>query len=356
LTSDKKRIDPKKITGYVISILLTTVFLYLAFRNVDLNEAFYLVTQASPKWVVIFIIIFLIAPLIRAYRWKVLIRSVKPDASVVNLFGATMIGYGINCVIPRMGELYRALFLGKWEKISRSSMVGTVIVERIIDVIALAFSVIVSGLIYSGDLYEEITWLKPSLYLGFVFIFVLIMFIYFIVVLKDRFYNMIIKYVGKISSKAAEKLAYILDMLIDGFNTIKSKKDFLIIAVTSAVIMVFYGLNSYAGFFMMKMDTMQEVTFGMAWILMTIGAFGVVIPTPGGTGSYHFITIFVLTTIFNFDNDVSSAFAILTHLLSYIIFILSTVLSIYFINKKQSSSGGEKENIFSVFKFNMDEK
>ncbi|MGD8777943.1 MAG: lysylphosphatidylglycerol synthase transmembrane domain-containing protein [Ignavibacteria bacterium] len=356
MTSDKKRIDPKKITGYVISILLTTVFLYLAFRNVDLNEAFYLVTQASPKWVVIFIIIFLIAPLIRAYRWKVLIRSVKPDASVVNLFGATMIGYGINCVIPRMGELYRALFLGKWEKISRSSMVGTVIVERIIDVIALAFSVIVSGLIYSGDLYEEITWLKPSLYLGFVFIFVLIMFIYFIVVLKDRFYNMIIKYVGKISSKAAEKLAYILDMLIDGFNTIKSKKDFLIIAVTSAVIMVFYGLNSYAGFFMMKMDTMQEVTFGMAWILMTIGAFGVVIPTPGGTGSYHFITIFVLTTIFNFDNDVSSAFAILTHLLSYIIFILSTVLSIYFINKKQSSSGGEKENIFSVFKFNMDEK
>ncbi len=342
--------------GYVISVLLTAVFLYLAFKDVDLNEALYLVTQASVKWTIIFIGIFLFAPLVRAYRWKVLIKSVKPDTSVINLFGATMVGYGINCVIPRMGELYKALFLGRWEKISRSSLVGTVIVERIIDIIALAFSVIISGLIYSGNLYEEISWLKPSLYIGFAVIFVMILFIYLIVVLKDRFYNMILKYVGKISKKGAEKLAYVFHMLIDGFNTVKNKKDFFIIVFLSAIIMLIYGLNSYAGFFMMKMENLQEVTFGMAWIFMTIGAFGVVIPTPGGTGSYHFISIFVLTTIFNFDNDISSAYAILTHLLTYIIFILFTVLSIYYINKKQALSGGEKENIISVFKFNMEEK
>ncbi len=358
MTSDKKGVDPKKVTGYLISIALTAVFLYLAFKDVDLNEAFYLITEASLAWTIIFIIIFLFAPLVRAYRWKVLIRSVKPDSSIVNLYGATMVGYGINCVIPRMGELYKALFLGRWEKISRSSMVGTVVVERIIDVIALAFSVIVSGLIYSGDLYEEIAWLKPSLYIGFAAIIVLILFLYFVVVLKDRFYNLILKYVGKVSHKAAEKLAYIFHMLIDGFNTVKSKKDFFIIVFLSALVMIVYGLNSYAGFFMMKMDSMKDITFGMAWIFMTIGAFGVVIPTPGGTGSYHFISIMVLTTIFNFDNDISSAYAILTHLLTYIIFILSTVISIYYINKRNSLSGGEKENIFSVFKFNFnaDEK
>jgi hypothetical protein len=59
-----------------------------------------------------------------------MIKPVKPDASTLNLFGALMIGYGINCVIPRLGELYRGLFLGNGKNISRTTMFGTVIVER----------------------------------------------------------------------------------------------------------------------------------------------------------------------------------------------------------------------------------
>ena len=51
-----------------------------------------------------------------------------------------MVGYGVNCVTPKLGEVTRAVLLGKWEKLSRSSMFGTVILERVIDLISLGLS------------------------------------------------------------------------------------------------------------------------------------------------------------------------------------------------------------------------
>jgi hypothetical protein len=84
---------------------------------------------------------------------------------------------------------------------------------------------------------------------------------------------------------------------------------------------------------------------------MTISAYGVIIPTPGGTGSYHIISIFVLTQLYNFEYELSAAYALLTHFLSYVIFIGSTVVIIYFINKINEKKGMKKENFLSVFDY-----
>jgi uncharacterized protein (TIRG00374 family) len=330
------------------------VFLYLAFINVDFNEVLNAIVHASFLWTLIFIALFLFSHLVRAYRWKVMISSVKPDASMLNLFGSLMIGYGVNNVVPRLGEVYRGLFLGKWENISRSSMLGTVILERIIDIFVLAVSAYISVFIYTGDLYKDITWLKSTLILGFAAIFLAFILLILLIKLKEKFYNVIVKLVGKVSHKLADKLGYIFEMLIEGLRSIKGTKNLLLTIVLSVLIMLVYGAASFSGFYMLKMEDIKIVSYGMAWVLMTIGAFGIVIPTPGGTGSYHIITIFVLTSLFGFSKEISAAYALLTHFISYVIFIFATVLFIYIINKKQAGKGAAKENFFSVFKINTD--
>ncbi len=93
-----------------------------------------------------------------------------------------------------LGELYRGLFLGRWENISRSSMVGTIVLERVIDIIVLGFSVLISVAIYSGDLFKDVTWLKSTLYLGFFLIFLLVVFLYLLVKFKEKFYNIILEF------------------------------------------------------------------------------------------------------------------------------------------------------------------
>ena len=115
---------------------------------------------------------------IRAVRWKIILSSVKRDASVKNLFGAIMVGYGVNCVVPRLGEISRAVLVGKWENLSRSSMFGTVILERVIDVIFLGLSVLIAMIVYSESLIASFPWLQTTLYITFFFVIAVILFFY----------------------------------------------------------------------------------------------------------------------------------------------------------------------------------
>jgi len=340
----------KKYFGYSLPVLLMAFFLYLAFKGVDFNQVLSILSQLSFGWFILFILSFFASHFFRALRWKVILKSTKPEASILNLFGATMIGYGVNSVIPRLGEIYRGLFAGKWENISRSVVLGTIIVERIIDILVLGISVLVSVLIYKGDLYSELLWLKSTVIVGFIGIFLIILVLILLVQLKEKFYSFIIKCAGRISTKIAEKLAYVFEMLIDGFSTVKGVKNYIWIIFYSILVMLNYGLSAQLGFYVLGLENSFEVSYGMAWIVMTISAFGIIIPTPGGTGTYHFIAISVLVGLFSFTEEAASAYALLTHTASTVIFIISMFLFMGYINYRREKLGFPKENFYSVIK------
>ena len=148
---------------YIVSFGLSGVFLYAAFYNVDFNKVFDIIANASVFWLIIFILVFFFSHYLRALRWKYILSSVKRNTSMFNLFGALMVGYGVNCVVPRLGEVSRAVVFGRAEKLSRSSMFGTVIVERVIDILFLGLAVFVSVIIWTESLYDKFPWLKSAL-------------------------------------------------------------------------------------------------------------------------------------------------------------------------------------------------
>lgn len=357
MTSDRhSKYSFHSIIRFLLPIIFTLVFLYLAFKDIEFKKVTEIVISAPIHWIIIFIVTFLFSHFIRAYRWKFILESIKPAASISHLFGATMIGYGVNCAIPRLGELYRPLFLARWEDVSRSSILGTIVVERIIDILALGFSVLISVQLFAGDLYSEVVWLKSTIYIVFALMIGLIILISFVVKYKDRFYKIILKFTGKLSSRAAEFLGEVFETLIKGFSSLTGTKNYVATISLTAFMMLVYGLNSYIGFYMLRMNEIQVVTFSMGWILMTIAAFGVIIPTPGGTGSYHLIVIAVLVNIFDFPEETAGAYAFLTHLISYVLFVGSLLIIIFSINKIRASKGESKETFLSVFKIKPDEK
>ncbi len=347
MTSGKKErhIAKRDVINFILSLILTAVFLYIAFYDVNFGEVLDQVSKASLFWVIIFIIVLLLSHFLRAIRWKVIISSVKPDASLKNLFGSLMVGYGVNCVIPRLGEITRAVLLGKWERISRSSMFGTVIVERVIDIIFLGLSVIVAALIYSGNLYLSFPWLKTTLYITSALIAVFLVFILMVVRFKEKFYGAIVKLLGRISEKLAHKAGYIFKMLTEGFASLKGTRNYLLTFLLSVLIMLFYALNAYVG---MIMIGLPHVTFAMAWILMSISAIGVVIPTPGGTGSYHALAKSALVLLFGYGEVISLAYAFLTHIISYLLFIILSLIIFFVLNRQH-------DNLINVVETEMEE-
>ena len=345
-----------KVVGYTFPILITILFLYVAFRDVNLNESFSIISRSSIIPLLLYITVFFLSHLARAVRWKFIVNSVKKDVSMFHLFGSVMVSYGVSCVVPRLGELYRGLFLGRWEGISRSTIIGTIVVERIIDIAAFAFAALISVSIFQVNLYEKIIWLKTSLTIGFSLIFFLTLFLIFLVKFQEIFRNGLIKISRKFSDKIADRVKPIFDTLLSGLSSIKGTTNIIYIAVWTILIILLYALNSYVGFYVLGMDSSGSVTFKTAWILMTISSFGVMIPTPGGTGPYHAISILVLTQLFLFSSEISAAYAILTHFINYVLFILSTLFFIYIVNRQRGKKGLQKETFLSVFNLNKEEK
>jgi len=336
LTSDKLKTSKfvKAFLNYGISSILAGIFLYIAFYDVNLNEVINLVSGASIFWIVIFIITVLLGHVIRAVRWKVILYTVKPDASLKNIFSALMVGYGVNCVTPKLGEITRAVLLGKWENLSRSSMFGTVIVERVIDIISLGFAVIVSAFFWRENLYVNFPWLESTLFITAIMMIGIILMIYFTVKFKEKFYGVITGLFSKISEKWAKKLGYIFQMLIEGFTSLKGTRNYVSTILLTIILLFVYAISSYIGFFTLYMNEVMPVTFKMGWVIMSIAAIGVVIPTPGATGSYHTLAKTTLVLLFGFGETIGAAYAFLTHILSYFLSIF-TALIIYFIFNKQ---------------------
>ena len=356
MTSGKTNNQLAKIAGYFSPVILTILFLYLAFKGIDLAHSFKLITQSSLYAVILYVIVFFASHLSRAIRWRYMIDSVKRDVSSFHLFGSVMVGYGVSCIIPRLGELYRGLFFGRWENISRTTVIGTIVVERIIDITTFAIAALVCVGLYSGNLFEEVSWLRPSLILGYILILIATVLLIFLVRYQKQFRKLFLKIAGKISRKFENRLEGLFDTLINGLSSIKGTKNILMIVFWSVITILFYALNAYVGFYIFGMEATGRVTLTMAWIVMTISSFSAMIPTPGGTGPYHLISIFVLTQLYKFDYEVSAAYALLTHFISYSLFVISTLIIIYFVNKNRKKAGLQKESFLSVFKLSPEEK
>jgi hypothetical protein len=335
LTSDNKsKITIKEVFGYFVSLILTAIFLYLAFHGEDVKNLITIIGQASLWWIIVFAFLTVLGHYLRALRWKIILSSIKNETSLSNLFGSVMIGYGINNVIPRLGEVSRAVAVGKLENISRSSVLGTIVVERVIDIIFFGIAVVLSAFIYSGNIYEEFVWLKPTIYLGTIIIISVIVIIILTIRFKENFYKVVLKIVEKFSELFAHKLAGIFEKLILGFSSLRGTKNYFNTFLLSVLIIFSYWVNTYVGLLMLGMEANISITFTSSLVIMSISSIGVMIPTPGGIGSYHSITKTVLVTLYNYERSIGIAFATLTHGISYIIHTLCAIIYFFIFKKK----------------------
>ncbi len=106
-------------------------------------------------WVFISLFLGLLSHLSRAYRWKFLLAPLGYKIHFMNGVFTVFIAYLINLVIPRAGEIARATAISKYESIPFEKAFGTIVVERIVDVIMLLL-IIVIAFFYQFDLLKEL--------------------------------------------------------------------------------------------------------------------------------------------------------------------------------------------------------
>ncbi len=322
----------RSILAQVASFLLAGVLLYLALRGIDLREVLGALRRADYTWLLPLVAVALLSHLIRAWRWRILIRALpevkareRELPSIGAAFASLIIGYMVNYAAPRLGEVARAANLTARTRIAFSSVFGTVVVDRILDVVVLGlgllsvFALLSDRIATLDSLFIEpiATQLGrvPALAIG-----VAIVAIGILVVLVFR--QVLRRSDGASSSFWAERAAPLFTSFKSGILTVVRSKDRVGLVVCTILIWMFYLLMAHLPFMMLGMDEAFGISLLDSWSIMLLGAIGVVIPSPGGTGSYHYITIQTLVYLFAVDGESAATYAVLTHAAQLVLYVI----------------------------------
>ena len=335
----------KRTLGQILKIVaflaLGALLLYYAFRGVKFDELTGTLKQVNFWWIGLSLLFAGISFFSRARRWSLLIEPLGFKPSFKNTYHALMVGYLSNYALPRLGEVTRCVTLGKREKIPVDSLIGTVIVERVIDLVMLLLIMLVLliswmdkfGAFFNEQVYGPLEAKFIDIFGGtWAFWVILLAVLVFLLALIYLFRKKLLRFT--LVRKAKEILVGVLS----GLQTIyrmKRKWEFIL---HSILIWFLYILMTWVVVF--ALEELSGLTFIDGMFLLVIGGLGMSAPVTAGFGAYHWITSRGLMFVYDFSLETGTAYAILAHesnsLLTIFLGALSFILLTLSRNKDKS--------------------
>ncbi len=334
------------VVKYLFFLLFGLVLLWLSFREVNMKNVYKEILHADYYWLLASIVVTLISHLFRAARWNLLIGTMDYKTRLSTTFFSLMTGYMVNIAVPRLGEFVRCGVLSKKENIPFNALFGTVISERILDLVVLMiliFLVIVFQLELLAEFLHKFFGPFVSLVFSNIWTFILLALVFFGTLIFGYLYLKSNK--RKFKNKPFyHKVHEFVTGVIEGVKTIKNIKQKGLFIFYTFVIWLFYALMMYTAFFMLKETSV--LNFVGALTILAIGSLGIVAPVPGGIGAYHFIVMKALTEIYSINASAAISFATITHggqtLLNIVVGAMGYMILIF--NKKIKPVNGPLRN------------
>ena len=303
----------------LFGIILSIVFLYLAFLNVDLVTFFGIFRRVEYGYAIPVVLASILGFAFRAFRWGYILEPVK-KIRFMSLFSSVMISFMANNVLPvRLGEFVRAYSIAKMENISKSSAFATVVVERILDVFFVLFLFLLLIFLFPFALsFPEDLVIKTYYFLIFSLIglFALI----FMVWKKEIVLNIVEKVVSRFPEKIADRVHRIVDSFIKGLDFFRNTHHFIPIIIITILMWFFYIGSYYFAFMAFGFFDNNLQTFMLAGlVILVMGSVGVMIPSaPGAIGTFHYFCGLGLLLVGIADKNQQIAYAFFVHGVNYI--------------------------------------
>lgn len=285
----------------------------------------------------------ILSHVLRAMRWKLVLEPLGyRGISTFNATNAVLNGYFINLFIPRGGEISRPIALKNTDGVPVDIGVGTVVTERIIDLLFLVVC-IGSAFIFQADVIitlledamvylksteksgeagiPKIIWLMIIGVVGLVGIFVLFK------VKKDLFLTL--------KTKALEFLAGMKSGLLSIFKL--EKKGLFV--MYSLLIWALYYVMLYM-VFLAFVET-EHISLSDALTIFVVGGIAMALPMPGGAGAYHKMVSFALINLCAVAAAPAIAIVTVFHGFQTLVVILVGGMSVYFISKNTNKNANQ---------------
>ena len=302
---------------------LSIAGIYLAFSGENFSSLFNEIYKVNYLGVIVGSIALVSSCYIRAYRWKLIIDPIE-EIPLKEIFSSTMIGYFGNGILAfRLGELLKAYSVSKNHSIQVSEVFGTVIVERILDLmmVFLLFFLVIPWYPFQNDLLR----LGIITFIGLIFFLSILsgFFIYFDLIkkIKKRFSRL----------SFVKLLSRFVENAIEGIKTIFQNKNKKKIVFLSLFLWLIYVVITI----LLLNSCGIKLTLTNSIIIFILGSLSLGIPAlPGSAGTYDASVKYGLVVLFSIDGSQALNYALISHAVSY--FPLVLLGAFYFISSNLS--------------------
>ena len=319
-----------KTARFIIFLALGILLLWLAFKGINFSKLGAILLKANYLWLVLTVIISILAFIVRAKRWTLLMEPVGMKPSLRNTYHALLTGYLANMAFPRLGEITRCAALSKKEGIPFDKLVGTVIIERTIDlftVLIILLFLLLYGSASSGAFLSENIFNPLGTKMSALFGFSSVIYAILAVILALGILLMI-KYRKTLSKKPFIKKVFgFISGIIDGLKTIatlKKRWEFLFLTV-----LLWSGYLLMAWLPIYCLETTSNLGIGGGLFILVIGSLGMAVPVPSGIGAFHWIVSRGLEVVYGVPVEDGLAYATLTHESQMILIAVAGAISMF---------------------------
>jgi len=304
----------------------------------DLKKIMWEIVSANMFWVAVSGFISIVAFVVRAHRWNLLIEPMGYSPSLKNTTYSVMVGYLANYFVPRLGEVTRCGALSKAESVPFNKLLGTVIVERIIDVFSLLLCIILAsflerkrlGNFFTVNIFEPLVSKFQKLGNSPLLIVTSILFITGLIIT-------LIYFIKKSRKKDADSgISKIIKGFIDGLRSVANLKRPWLFIFQSVFIWVLYYFGVYVSLFAFPFTS--GLGAGTALFLLVAGGIGMSAPVQGGIGAYHLFVSQGLV-LYGVLKENGLAFATMLHGLQLILVILLGITSMFLLFSARKKTG-----------------
>lgn len=314
----------KTFIQYTIIFTVTGLLIWFSLRGLTgENKAEFLLhtwQSANKGWLILMAVIAIISHVIRAQRWRMLLEPSGYRSKLKYTFLSLMVGYLVNLVIPRGGEVSRCYNLYKLDKTPVEISFGTVVVERMVDLVCLILLIALAFVAESTRLFAFIETLpigeggKSSLFMltlagaGLILLVLLALWL--------------IRRNKKLNAFMVRTWQGFRDGLLSIFR-LKNKGLFI---TYSVAIWSLYFLMSYT--VILAFPETRHLGVSAVLSLFAIGSIAMAAPLPGGTGSYHVLVPQGLVFLYNIPQPDAVAFTFIFHGWQTLIMIVGGAISL----------------------------
>ena len=309
------------IIKYLFFFALGVFFAWLSVKDINQErwqQIKHSLSQAR-QWIFIPVVVLLIlSHYFRSLRWKILMEPLGYRPSTFNTFAAVMIGYLVNTGVPRLGEVVKCTLLARYEKIRADRLIGTIVIERAIDLVCLLL-VFVLALLMQGDVIGG--YMKAQLS-GFFnentgqFSTTRLVVVVAIFIVAIALVYFMLKRFGHIDAVA--KIKNVMRGVWHGLTSIRHIKNKGFFLMHTFFIWILYLLSTTLGIY--ALNETSHLGIGGGLTTLSIGSIGMIL-TPGGIGAYPLL-VAELMGLYGLDiNTVGTA-------LGWLLWSAQTVISI----------------------------